>query len=219
MDIENIISFIPVNSDDNNQRTFTSALASMFQSNHTQNYPIPPPLSYTLDNFKFESTIDTDSLNIKTFSEKFKDIKMKLTNIETIILELEKKKDKLKSSHDEICKKLIEIFGFSPSNDIFAMITNKAHQLIANLELEKYYEERNNLLKYYTIAIPLLEEVKKEFFSDKQTLSNCTICYEKNISYAMYPCGHTLCSECKKKLTNNCFQCRANIIRVNKIYV
>ena len=39
----------------------------------------------------------------------------------------------------------------------------------------------------------------------------CSICLDESVSYALTPCGHTLCQTCMRRQTNQCFMCRVPI--------
>jgi hypothetical protein len=198
-------------------RNFTNTLASLANLANIPSSQIKP--NKTLEFFKYDKTIDLSIVNIKEFSDNFKDIKQKLSNIEVVIVDLESKREELLSKYEKVTKILSEFFGFSENMDMFSIIKKTTFDMISKLELEKYYEERTNLLNHYKVAVPLLNQVKDEFFKNSSTISNCPICYEKNITYVMIPCGHTLCEDCKKKIISNCFVCRTPVSKINKIFI
>ena len=53
---------------------------------------------------------------------------------------------------------------------------------------------------------------------------SCTICFEPaKIMYALLPCAHTLCRQCKLKLFENnpprCFSCRTIVGNTLRLYI
>ena len=230
--IENFVSFIPItdstdslNHNSQNQlisRNSLSALASLAGltslTNHHQTQSSQQP-SYSLDHYQFDKSVDPSLVNIKEFTENFKVIRTKLKEIEIVISELEQRKDLIKHNYDEVIKKLTDFFSIPETSTVYQVIGTKAYEMINALGLEKYYEARDKLLEYYKISVPLLNQVKQEFFAENQNIENCHICYEKPLSYAIYPCGHTMCEDCRKKVVGSCYLCRSPVIRVNKIYI
>lgn len=213
--MDNIISFVQVASDQDSQlfsRNLSSLLSLAATSQNTQQP------QYSLSSFKYDKPIDPALVPIKEFADNFKNIKTKLQDIEKVIADLEKQKSTIKSKHEEVCKTLHEFFEIPDDHDIFSFIHATAYQMTEQLQLDKYCEERANLLQHYKVAVPLLNEVKEEFFKDCSRLSNCPICFEKEVSFAAYPCGHLTCDNCKKKLITTCFQCRAHVLKVMRIY-
>ena len=49
----------------------------------------------------------------------------------------------------------------------------------------------------------------------------CQICLENQVDYFIDPCGHTICSNCKKNLTilNKCHFCRSRIEKIKRVYI
>lgn len=235
------ISFVPLNRNRNRDnrdesedpdneelqlstRNFYSSIPALFnlaassQSQQSQLRQSMPSI-YALDYFKHTKPVDQSVENIKEFADNFKDIKIKLTKIQETITLLEKRKELIKTTYEDLNKKITEFFGLVNSQEFIAMLAVRAFEMIKSLELEKYYEERVTLLEHYNAAVPLLTQVKDEFFSDQVNIGNCPICYEKNISYTLQNCGHCLCDDCKKKIGTNCFLCRAHISKITRIYI
>lgn len=211
---DNFISFVQVASDQDSQ-LFSRNLSSLLSLAATHNQQQP---QYNLSSFKYDKPLDPSLLPIKEFADNFRNIKAKLGEIEKVISDLEKQKATIKSKHDEVCKTLHDFFEIPNDHEIFNVIHSTAYQMTEKLQLEKYCEERANLLQHYKVAVPLLNEVRDEFFKDTSRLSNCPICFEKEVSFAAYPCGHLTCDDCKKKLISTCFQCRAHVLKVMRIY-
>ena len=71
--------------------------------------------------------------------------------------------------------------------------------------------------------------IKSEFHFLKKTLIElseinptiCMICMEKQISWFIDPCGHTLCTDCKLRTDNSssCHYCRALKNKLNRLYL
>lgn len=54
--------------------------------------------------------------------------------------------------------------------------------------------------------------------STEQTNNICPICFNKEIEYCVYPCGHTLCVDCHKRIVDKCFICRRYCDDIIQLY-
>ena len=217
--MDNFITFnIPLEAEgesDDTRFPLTTILNNIIQRTPT---PLTQP-SITPSIFKYDRELDPSLYNIKEFADNFKEIKAKLKAIQDVIDNLEKQRDMIRLAYEDVYKKLTGFFAISDTSDLLRTLQSKAAEMITRLDLDKYYEEKNKMLAYYKAAVPLLEQVKQEFFGEAIPTANCPICYEKNVTHMMYPCGHTLCDSCKKKVTNSCFVCRASVNTIAKIYL
>ena len=219
---DNYISFIPIRNEDSDNHIISrnlSTLANLASLANLSQQTQHPAINYSLENYKFEKSIDPATINIKEFSESFREIKTKLKGIETTVSDLEKKRDTIKSVYDDTSKKLVDFFGMSETSEMFAALRNRACEMISRLNLEGFYEERNKLLQHYKIAVPLLSQVRQEFFGNSSNIPSCPICYENDVTHAVLPCGHCICEDCKKKVLTTCFQCRSPVVKINRIYI
>lgn len=218
---DSFISFVPIRNEDNDNHLISRNLAALASLASLANLSQPqhPAISYNLEGFKLDRSIDPSSLNIKEFSDSFKQIKAKLKGIEATICELERKRDAVTSVFEDVSKKLVDFFGMSETSEFLSALKNRACEMVTRLELDKFYEERNTLLQHYKVAVPLLSQVRQEFFGDSSSIPSCPICYENNVTHAVLPCGHCICEDCKKKLLSTCFHCRSPVVKINRIYI
>jgi hypothetical protein len=221
------ITFVPMNTteeeEENNAQLISNALFSQMPTilrlQNLSNTSKQQQSLYSLENFKYNKIVNPSIENIKTFSDSFKEIKIKLAKINEIITALEQKKEVIKITYEDVNKKIVEFFGLTNSHEFASILAMKSVEMINNLELNKYYEERNKLVEYYEVAVPLLKQVEQEFFAEKSKIGNCPICYEKDISFTILNCGHCLCDDCKKKVVSSCFLCRGPITKISRIYI
>lgn len=226
MDYENYVSLVPLQDGEGNGARLIarnlSSLASLANlagltspsapTHHQQNF-------LSLEHYRMDQKIDPDSLKIKEFAETFKILKTKLKGIEDAIIDLEKKRDTIRSNYEDAYQKLVGFFELSETNPLLTALKQKTVEMVASLNLEKYYEERGSLQQQYRVAVPLLSQVKDEFFGEAKTVPSCPICYEKDIGYVAIPCGHCLCEDCRRKILSTCFQCRTPVLKLNRIYI
>ena len=67
-------------------------------------------------------------------------------------------------------------------------------------------------------------ESNKEMSNQKevdksQAKIECAICYNNTPDTVLIPCGHIICSDCKKMVQSDCLFCRQDVISCNKIYL
>jgi hypothetical protein len=224
------ITFVPMNNnmnsdeEDNTQiisHALYSQIPALLRLQNLSNLSTTPRQQslFSLDNFKHNKIVNPSIENIKDFSDSFKEIKIKLTNINELIVGLEKRKEIIKITYEDVNKKIVEFFGLTNSHEFASILAMRSVEMINNLELDKHYEERKALLEYYEVAIPLLKQVEQEFFAEKSKIGNCPICYEKDISFTILNCGHCICEECKKKVVSSCFLCRGPVTKISRIYI
>ena len=70
-------------------------------------------------------------------------------------------------------------------------------------------------------CIGLYKRTLSSFETDKKIFNKykCTICYEKEVSMCMIPCGHTFCKDCSEKATKKCFACNGEVTSRTNIYL
>jgi len=78
--------------------------------------------------------------------------------------------------------------------------------VLTKISLEDDYKEIMAQYKKFVALRPivLMNQVQ-------QTVPACTICMNKEVSYAITPCGHTYCEDCSRAQTTACFICRIQI--------
>lgn len=81
-------------------------------------------------------------------------------------------------------------------------------------------QSTNSSLKFY--ANKLLVKLKEftDSFADENPTTKCHICYVRDKTHALRPCGHTMCELCitRCQRRNQCFVCRGEPEGVLKIF-
>ena len=81
-------------------------------------------------------------------------------------------------------------------------------------------QSTNSSLKFY--ANKLLVKLKQftDSFADDKPTTKCHICYVRDKTHAITPCGHTMCELCVTRCQprNKCFVCRTVPEGVLKVY-
>ena len=82
-------------------------------------------------------------------------------------------------------------------------------------------QSTNSSLKFYANKLLVkLKEFSDSFADDKPT-TKCHICYVRDKTHALVPCGHSMCELCitRCQTRNRCFVCRGEPTGVLKIFV
>lgn len=80
----------------------------------------------------------------------------------------------------------------------------------------------NKLMSGYKNAIKLGMDTDEENYIEPNKPDidlTCGICYDAQIEYCATPCGHTLCSGCKTRMTSNCFFCSQRVTSTVKLFI
>jgi len=81
-------------------------------------------------------------------------------------------------------------------------------------------QSTNTSLKFYASKLIVrLNEFTEQFSDDKPT-TQCNICYVREKTHALVPCGHSMCQHCiaRCQTRNRCFVCRGEPTGVLKVF-
>ena len=95
------------------------------------------------------------------------------------------------------------------------IVTQKIKQLHDQHQIEKLKKERNTALKKFSLLKETLCHVK-----DLSMLQVCPLCWDKQVTHFLIPCGHVLCEDCKEKQFPHipCSYCRAKPTKFGKLF-
>ena len=102
-------------------------------------------------------------------------------------------------------------------SDHMKSVLRKSDQLADALQS---LQSTNQSLKFYTNKLLVKLKEFNDNFSDDTPTNKCGVCYMRNRTHALTPCGHLFCELCvsRCKNRNQCFVCRAEVrIRVEKV--
>jgi hypothetical protein len=193
---------------------YNSIRDKLFTLNDNSETALP---SEKVEEYNAKWNIKNLNESIETFKKDLGDLYQRKNHIE---IELNKKKEKYKSFCDHVSSLLESMEPFyagSPEQDQFRKILKE--------RIEWYYSELN-------LARLALENkiVNEEFSFMKETLKNissisnstqCSICYENQVSWYIDPCGHTLCGSCKERCSENtmCHYCSTKKNKYSRLYL
>ena len=109
-----------------------------------------------------------------------------------------------------------EIVRLSLSDDLKSVL-QKSEELGDALHS---LQSTNSSLKFYANKLLVkLKDFTDQFADDKPT-TKCHICYVREKTHALVPCGHSMCELCitRCQTRNRCFVCRGEPTGVLKVF-
>lgn len=81
-------------------------------------------------------------------------------------------------------------------------------------------QSTNASLKFYSNKLLVKLKEFADNFSDLEPTNKCTVCYIREKTHALAPCGHMLCELCVQRCQtrNRCFVCRGETTGSLKIF-
>ncbi len=156
------------------------------------------------------------------FCEQFIKAKSAYKDKQALVDSLTQVKEEI-DRHKSVLSGIVFSLPLNPQEkeDIISTVTNYAYQCISKLELSKHLEQLQEYTRYYEVVNPLLTQIRKDLTetSLETDVPICSICFEEKISHAIVPCGHTICDDCRKKLSGSCFTCRGSYHQVIKLFM
>ncbi len=133
-------------------------------------------------------------INIESRTKSYNDF---LTNIKTLITDINS------ISH--------------PDNEqLNTILTNRIEWYYEYLNLDKLISEQFDIVAEYSFLKSTINN-----FNSITISTVCSICMERQVTWFIDPCGHTICDDCKNKSeqTANCHYCRHKKVKYNKLYL
>ena len=178
----------------------------------TQHYSDPYVSNEKIAEYKEKYSIDTLSTGIKQF-------KMKLSSLWNERCLVSADYDDAREQYSKFCSHIYESIKMLEQKDQTDDLTDFKRVLLSRLT--KFHEQLNlGFLKQR------FDEIECELLTIKSLIgevtelfpsSSCNICLERQVSYFIDPCGHTLCEICKCRC-RKCPMCRSDITDFKKLY-
>jgi hypothetical protein len=133
-----------------------------------------------------------------------------------------KHENALKLRLDVLDKTYQKVISFCdlPVNDDSEKLAESIEIYIKRIfEEHKIEEEYTRTVEAYRRFAALREAILFLRFTElteKEPL--CSICLNESVTFALVPCGHTLCGTCMKRQVHNCYMCRTTIRDRLKLY-
>ena len=102
------------------------------------------------------------------------------------------------------------------SEQLNTLLSNRIEWYYSYLNLDKLILEQFDIVAEYSYLKSTINN-----FNTITISTICSICMEKQVSWFIDPCGHTICDDCKNKSEQlaNCHYCRNKKFKYNKLYL
>ena len=104
-----------------------------------------------------------------------------------------------------------------PDNEqLNTLLGNRIEWYYEYLNLDKLISEQFDIVAEYSYLKSTINN-----FNTITISTICSICMERQVTWFIDPCGHTICDDCKNKSeqTANCHYCRHKKVKYNKLYL
>jgi hypothetical protein len=133
-----------------------------------------------------------------------------------------RQENNLKLKLDLFDKTYQKIIGFcelplNPETETLATsIESYLKHVMDEQGIEQAYKETVEAYRRFAAFRELIQFFRFIDLHDKEPL--CSICLTESVTFALAPCGHTLCGTCMKRQTVHCYMCRTPIKDRVKLY-
>jgi hypothetical protein len=133
-----------------------------------------------------------------------------------------KQENALKLRLDTLDKTYQKIISFCelPVNDdseqLAASVEVYLKKIMKDNTIEEQYAATVAAYRRFACLKEMIQFLRFTELQDKEPL--CSICLNEPVSFALSPCGHTLCATCVKRQVSTCYMCRAHIRDRIKLY-
>lgn len=154
---------------------------------------------------KGSSSLADVKKQVNALIELYKETGDKLLDIENQLKMRVEKMDKIQKRVSTV----IELQTNSATSELTSALEKYLQVTFQDMSIEPLYK---NLLFLYQKHIALREAIQI-FKADSNAVNEptCPICINESIGTAIYPCGHTFCQSCARKMVMECGICRGRI--------
>jgi hypothetical protein len=149
---------------------------------------------------------------VNSLIELYKETGDKLLDVENQLKMRIEKMDKVQKRVSTV----IELQTNEATHELTAALEKYLQVTFQDMGIEPIYK---NLIYLYQKHMALREAI--QVFKTGGNLANeptCPICLNDSVGTAISPCGHTFCSTCAKRMTNDCGICRGRIRERIKLF-
>jgi hypothetical protein len=123
------------------------------------------------------------------------------------------------SKLDKIQGKLTLLFDLDVNEKYDTLMENYEEylkQIYTDNPIDTEYKDAIECYRRFIVLRDIVGNAR--LIASHESGSQCIICLEEPVSYALVPCGHTFCGTCMRKHTGPCFLCRTHTKDKLKLY-
>ena len=112
--------------------------------------------------------------------------------------------------------KFISEYKDTKDTELANLLNERIDWYYQQLGIEKLIEEEYRIKTEFVFLKKAIKQI-----SNVSPPTVCSVCMEKQVSWYLDPCGHTICDDCKLKTSDirNCHYCRSVRKKFNKLYL
>jgi hypothetical protein len=128
----------------------------------------------------------------------------------------------LKLRLDMMDKTYQKIIGFcelpvdEDSEKLAEAVHTYVQRILEDNRIEESYRAAIEAYRRFAALKETIQFLRFTDLTDKEPL--CSICLNESVTFALVPCGHTLCGTCMKRQAHSCYMCRTTIRDRVKLY-
>jgi hypothetical protein len=120
---------------------------------------------------------------------------------------------------DKTYQKVISFYELpvnEESEKLAASVESFVKKIMEDHRIEEDYTKAVEAYRRFAALKEIIHFLRFTELTEKEPL--CSICLTESVSFALVPCGHTLCGTCMKRQVHSCYMCRAAIRDRVKLY-
>jgi hypothetical protein len=120
---------------------------------------------------------------------------------------------------DKIQSRVVQLFDIESNENYDALMAASEAYLKSIFDENAIEQSYTRLIQAYRRFAYLRDVVStSRSLLSQESEPICSICLDESVSYALVPCGHTLCQTCMRRQNGLCFMCRVPIRDKMKLF-
>jgi hypothetical protein len=162
-------------------------------------------LNSHLEQFKADGNLTNYANQTRVIYEEYKEAGDEVLKQQ---LALKQKLDKLDRIQNRIAG-LLEVDANDKYQPLMESVEQYLKKVYQDCEIEQEYTKLVTAYRRFATLRDVVTMSRSLLSYESEPL--CSICLNEPVTYAITPCGHTLCQTCMRRQSNQCFFCRGPI--------
>jgi hypothetical protein len=169
-------------------------------------------LNSHLEQFKADGNLTNYANQTRVIYEEYKEAGDEVLKQQ---LALKQKLDKLDRIQNRIAG-LLEVDANDKYQPLMESVEQYLKKVYQDCEIEQEYMKLVTAYRRFATLRDVVTMSRSLLSYESEPL--CSICLNEPVTYAITPCGHTLCQTCMRRQSNQCFFCRGPIREKIKLF-